>query len=61
MVKGGEKMEHSCNDPYCTNEGYEVYDFYGIFAGYWCDDHEEDAPGQWAYAGPDTEPLEEEV
>jgi hypothetical protein len=49
-----------CSKQGCEKEGYDVYDFYGIYAGRWCEDHEKDAPGQWAYAGADTEPLEED-
>lgn len=50
----------ACNKQGCERLGYSVYDFYGIFAGYWCDTHKQEAPGQWAYAGADTEPLDED-
>ena len=49
-----------CNASGCQAEGHDVSDHYGIPAGRWCDDHESEAPGQWAYAGPDTEPLDED-
>jgi len=50
----------NCNQQGCNKEGDEVYDWYGIYAGQWCEEHEKNAPGQWPYDGPDTEPLEEE-
>ena len=49
-----------CGHRGCPAPGHDVYDHYGIFAGRFCDDHEAEAPGQWAYAGADTEPLEED-
>lgn len=50
----------SCNASGCDQEGDDVLDHYGIPAGRWCADHEDQAPGQFAYAGPDTEPLDED-
>jgi hypothetical protein len=50
----------ACNARACDAEGFEVLDHYGIPAGRWCEDHEDQAPGQFAYAGPDTEPLDED-
>jgi hypothetical protein len=56
--------EHKCNSQGCEAEGWEVYDYYGIFAGYWCEEHEMDAPGLWAYAeggyAGDGTPLDED-
>ena len=56
--------EHVCNKSGCTRPGVDVYDYYGIFAGYWCDKHRSNAPGQWAYApggvAGDGTPLEED-
>lgn len=39
----------SCNVFDCDREGRDVYDWYGIYAGRWCDEHRDQAPGQWAY------------
>lgn len=55
-----DERPRKCNSPGCENEGDDVFDYYGIYAGRYCGDHEADAPGQWPYAGADTEPLEEE-
>lgn len=38
-----------CNESGCGREGFDVYDFYGIYAGRWCEEHESNAPGQWDY------------
>ena len=55
---------HVCNERGCDNDGWPVNDYYGIFAGYWCDAHESNAPGQGrayfdpAYAGESLEEYE---
>lgn len=72
MLKGGssdddnheawaEKGSQRCNHRGCLSDDLdEVYDNYGIYAGRYCSKHEKEAPGQWDYAGPDTESLDED-
>ena len=54
------RPRRSCGHRGCEAEGEDVLDYYGIYAGRWCADHRSEAPGQWPYDGPDTEPLDEE-
>ena len=49
-----------CNASGCSEPGDEMNDVYGIYAGRWCFAHRSLAPGQFEYAGPDTEPLDED-
>lgn len=42
-------MPGTCNFNGCNADGDDVYDYYGIYAGRWCEKHEHKAPGQWAY------------
>lgn len=64
MLKGGsddfDSTKWECNERGCFEPGDEVYDNYGIYAGRYCDKHRHNAPGQWDYAGADTEPLDED-
>jgi len=42
-------MHNTCSAQGCTREGDDCYDHYGIYAGRYCEQHESQAPGQWAY------------
>jgi len=47
-------MPHmTCNAQGCDHEGHDCYDYYGLPAGRYCQQHESLAPGQWAYNGED--------